>query len=210
MDEAKCFKCIPRGTHREVQMAELCEMLPLGISGRVAYYQTAYPPVSLSSKLISGVSMTLSGQAGSSTYTGTDGAYSFPLLSHGSYQVSANFSLQDFPATKGITVSDAGLIQSYILGHTTFTPYQLLAADVDGNGVIDQADLNLINDMILGKIASFPAGSWRIVPYSYVFPNPAAPWNAPNSISETLTVNPVTDADFMLIKLGDVNANWTP
>jgi hypothetical protein len=82
----------------------------------------------------------------------------------------------------------------------------LIAADVNRSGSITTSDLIELRKLILGVISVYSnAKSWMFVPKSFQFPDPANPWTFP----ETLEYNPlnttVTDADFVGIKMGDVN-----
>ena len=109
----------------------------------------------------------------------------------------------------GINVGDLVVIIRHLLSLELFSsPYQYLAADVDGDDLVGLQDLILIQSFILGKIDEWPGGIyWNYVPASYVFPNPNDPFDAP--IPEVILLEPLTgdviDATFVGIRLGDAN-----
>lgn len=54
-----------------------------------------------------------------------------------------------------VDVSDMQLIRKYLANNVTLTDYQLLAADVDDSGYVNDTDIYHINRYITGKIHSF-------------------------------------------------------
>jgi hypothetical protein len=116
----------------------------------------------------------------------------------------------DTPAANGILTSDIILTRAHILTSILLdSPYKLLAADVDGSGDIDTADIIRMRGLILGNTTDFPAGLWRFVPEDHVFPDEQNPWDAPTNLCYTgLSSNAVQN--FVAIKLGDVDADWSP
>ena len=107
----------------------------------------------------------------------------------------------------GVSTIDLLLIEKHIKGQTIITdPYVLIAADVNRSGSITTSDLIELRKLILGVISTYSnSKSWMFVPKSFQFPDLANPWTFP----EILEYNPlnatVTDADFVGIKMGDVN-----
>lgn len=114
---------------------------------------------------------------------------------------------QDDNPLNGVTTFDAILIVRHILGIQPFTsPYQYIAADVDGNGVVELADTTEMRKLILGIYTELPNNSsWRFVPRSYVFPNPANPFPFPEVIATGPLSGDLSGLDFIAIKIGDVN-----
>jgi Dockerin type I domain len=112
----------------------------------------------------------------------------------------------------GVTTFDISLISRHILDIEKIkTPYSIIAADVNGNGEVDGADLIHLRNFILRKSNTMPAGAWRFVDKKYTFQNPAAPFNEdfPQIVSiRNLTENQT--ADFVAIKIGDVNGTYRP
>lgn len=108
----------------------------------------------------------------------------------------------------GVTTYDKVLIARHIEGVEPFnSPYKLIAADVDRNGLIDSMDILEIENLILGIYTEFPNNtSWRFVDKSYTFPNPNNPFL--QAFPESITVQNIQAAvslDFVGIKIGDVN-----
>jgi hypothetical protein len=107
-----------------------------------------------------------------------------------------------------ITTKDKLFIQQYLNGQRTLTPEEMLAADVNGDGRIDQTDVQLITDIILGKISHFPVQSiWK-----FTLKNPGSvAWVTFNQTTwrastKWFTTN-ITNLDFTAIKLGDVSGD---
>jgi len=94
-----------------------------------------------------------------------------------------------------------------IMGNTLLnSPYKMLAADVNGNERITVTDLAEIQSLILGiRTEFFTAPSWRFIPADFPISLPD-PWvnPIPSSIS-----NVSANADFIAVKLGDVNLSAT-
>ena len=186
---------------------------PESIAGTARYYPTNYPPSSPSSKTVAGATIQLSGDTNLSTLTLSDGSFEFTgIPGGGTYGITPS-KTNDSTAANGITTLDILLIRQHILSPSSSslkTPYKLLAADVNGSGGIDILDILLMRQLILGGTTQFPAGLWRFVPAGYQFPNTNAPWSAPtNNWHTNLTTN-VVGEDFVAIKLGDVNGDWSP
>lgn len=55
-----------------------------------------------------------------------------------------------------VTMEDYKLVFKYWGGHIDLTPEQLIRADVNGDGVVDDIDVSLIADYINGTIDKFP------------------------------------------------------
>lgn len=108
----------------------------------------------------------------------------------------------------GITTLDIVLITKHVLGVQNLeTPYQLLAADVDRNGVINSTDVVELRKILLNYQQNFKDNqSWIFVDRNYTFPAPNNPWK--EALPHTYVIrdlnNPMT-VDFVGIKKGDVN-----
>ncbi|MEL7401640.1 MAG: hypothetical protein AAFN68_13860, partial [Pseudomonadota bacterium] len=128
-----------------------------------------------------------------------------------------------YPQTEwvnGVSTFDLVVIQRHILGITPFTElWQYLAADVDGSGVVDGTDINIIRDLILAirtdlppmltgtynqPVIYFPQGD-----YAALQANLAANLPFITSFYPVLTCQANnTDSDRFAIKRGDLNGNW--
>ena len=114
---------------------------------------------------------------------------------------------EDSNPVMDVTTFDLVILRRHILGDVPITdPYKLIAADVNGSNSITTLDLVNIRRLILGTIPSFPVPTWRFIPMDYTFPDPTNPWMPPFPESIQLnTVPPVLDADFIGVKMGNLN-----
>ena len=139
----------------------------------------------------------------------TNGAFNMPLNSRTDVQIRPLKTNND-DALTGITTFDIALISKHVLGvEMLLSPYKMIAADVDKSGEIDATDMLLVRRFVLRIVQSLPAGNFRFVDKSFVFRNPNNPFGEdfPEIVRmDTLNVNTV--ADFVAIKLGDVNGSY--
>ncbi len=172
------------------------------VGGVVRYYDAQ--------KVVGGVNLTLAGDAQDVVQSGPDGSYEF-FGAVGAYRVTPN-KADDTSAAQGVTTVDILLIRRQILAIATTldTPYKLLAADVNGSQTVTTADLALIRKLVLGLTNTFPSGLWRFVSADAQFPDPLNPWGVDPFRGYTNLSAAVSGQDFIAIKLGDVNASWTP
>lgn len=94
---------------------------------------------------------------------------------------------------KAITAYDAALVLQSAVGKTELSAEQLLAADVSGDGEVNEYDAALILQMAVKKIAAFQGGVW-------VF--------SPATIAKTLSADSATSVSFTAILLGDVDGSY--
>jgi len=94
------------------------------------------------------------------------------------------------------------------------TPYQIIAADVNGDGKVTTVDVVRARQLVLFIITDFSPEntSWRFVPKNFVFPNPQDPFDTP--IPQILNHPNISEdelnADFIAVKVGDVNNSVDP
>jgi hypothetical protein len=112
---------------------------------------------------------------------------------------------------EGITTYELPLImqrmQSHIDGTEPFTEiWQWFAADVNGDGVVTEADINALHNLVLGIENELPAGgTWRFVPKSFVFANPANPLQGFVPVDISKNINDLNASeDFWGVQLGRV------
>jgi parallel beta-helix repeat protein len=142
------------------------------------------------------------------TITDINGEYAFVGL-----QTGLDYTVRPARNTdprEGVTAIDLALIQRHILTLQPLnSPYKIIAADVDYSGSVGAIDLANIQRLILSKVDSFPGGvdSWRFVDAFYNFTDPTAPLSTvfPEERSFSPLLVDVPDADFVGMKLGDVN-----
>lgn len=113
---------------------------------------------------------------------------------------------------EGVSTYDIILITKHILGIQALeSPYKMIAADVNNSKSITTLDVIQLRKIILSIDTKFATNtSWRFVDKKYLFPNPNNPWQ--EAFPEQLNLNLETfasrsDADFIAIKVGDVNNN---
>jgi hypothetical protein len=146
-----------------------------------------------------------------STVTNALGEYKFNNLPRGSF-----YTIKPYLNAKplnGVSTFDLVLISKYILGIEDFdTPYKIIAADVTKNGRVSVQDMVELRKMILRIQTDFTSNtSWRFVDNQYAFPDPANP--LASDFPESVIISSLQRdrvADFMAVKIGDVNGNANP
>lgn len=139
--------------------------------------------------------------------TNSNGAYLFSNLDYTS-DLTLTPYLNDNHGN-GVSTADIILIHKQILGVQFLNnPFRLVAADVNNSKTITVQDIIVMRRLILGLIGTFPNNtSWRFLPKNYVVPVPTNPWWEvfPEHIEFNNLSPGVTVADFVAIKIGDVN-----
>ena len=144
--------------------------------------------------------------------TGPDGKYEI-----GSMQAGCNYKLKpsfdNASAKAGINTLDALLIGGHLDDVLQLkTPYKLLAADVDHDGILSQTDIQNLIQLVLGMDDDLQGQPvYKFIPSGYVFAKPDQPWSA-NIPSATPFFclsgpMPAPAADFIGVKTGDVNGS---
>ena len=181
----------------------------LGISGHVAYYSNQEP--------VDAVTVDLTGPAAMSTSTDTTGAFSAVPLAAGTWTVQPRKSDASGAA---VSTLDAVYILQALMGIRTFSPEQLIACDVSGNGGLSVYDAVLILQYISGLISEFPVATtcgsdWAFIPVpsgtSAGLISPAVGLDScqPGAAQLTLIDTSLTQ-DFTAIRFGDCTGNWQP
>lgn len=139
------------------------------------------------------------------------GAYSFQ-----SVPFASDFSVtphKDDDPLNGVSTYDLSLISRHILGlQPLSSPFQLIAADANKSGSVTNFDIIELRKLILGIYNNLPGNtSWRFVDREFVFPNPQNPFEAPipESINAHEYQGAIPNANFVAVKVGDVNGNAT-
>ena len=114
---------------------------------------------------------------------------------------------------KDLSTFDIVLMAQHILQTNPLTtPYQHIAADVQGDADIDIFDMVELREIILfvNQTGFSNNTSWRFVDAAYTFQNPTTPWaeSYPQYIDAMLTQN-LTNEDFVAIKIGDLDGSAT-
>ncbi|HPI06150.1 MAG TPA: HYR domain-containing protein [Saprospiraceae bacterium] len=180
-----------------------CDADAIDIAGDIQTWRTPTQPVP-------GVTVTLSGGATGTQTTGVPGTYLFSDIPN-----NTNVTLTPAKTTAGsagISSADLLFIVNHIFGTQLLSPYQWVAADVNGDANISLNDYLRIQRVVLATdqhILGSP--DWKFVPKAYTFPSPN-PLSAP--IPQTIMHSPATmdylDDDFVAVRMGDVNGNITP
>nr|MBS0038037.1 T9SS type A sorting domain-containing protein [Saprospiraceae bacterium] len=143
-----------------------------------------------------------------------DGEYRFEELVSGSDYLL--IPEKDINLLNGVSTFDALLIQAHILGIRVLdSPYKLIAADVRPDGKIDVLDILDIRNLILGRRSTFPSNnSWKFIFSEQDFQpgmvHPPPPSQLETSREYMDLSRSVYDADFIGVKIGDVNNSVHP
>jgi len=170
------------------------------ITGRVGYYSNNDP---VDDAIVKANNVFLD-------TTDSNGDYGLIDLSPDNYVVRPE---KEYDTGSAISAFDAAWILQYEVELRTFTPYQMIAGDVSGNGSVSAFDAANILQYNVGLINQFPVMPdsthfWRFVPED--FPISQSNWNtAPDSIAYIPLNRDTTDNYFGII-YGDVSGNWHP
>ena len=158
---------------------------------------------------VSGVNLSCTNE--DAIINGEDGTYEFvDLAIPNAYKITPSKLLNPL---NGVTTFDLVLIQNHILGKQILdSPYKLIAADVNRTGTVTVSDILELRKLLLSDITDFSNNTaWRFVPTNYEFPNQVNPFQEVFPESATLDLsNKNLTADFIGIKIGDVNTTATP
>jgi hypothetical protein len=145
--------------------------------------------------------------------TSNQGKYNFAALPlAGNYVVTPQ---KDDNHLNGVTTFDLVLISKHILGLDPLsTPYKMIAADANKSNSITTFDIVELRKLILGIYTEFPNNtSWRFVKKDFNFADPNNPFanQFPENIDiQSLQQGGVDAADFIAVKIGDVNTSAIP
>ncbi len=166
------------------------------ISGRITLPDGVTP--------LPGVAVSMTGTSNDVTLTDVNGRYTFSAAPGGSYAIRP---LAVTNPLNGVTTYDVVLLFRHLSGEEPLdSPYKLIAADVDDSHTVAAQDTFIMRQLIFGIITAFPGNeSFRFIPASYVFPNPANPFPYPTTISVNNLSGNQTNHDFIGVKMGDLN-----
>ncbi len=159
---------------------------------------------------VENVMIMVSGNNPDMQYTELDGSFMFDNLELGvDYSVVAQL---DESLLNGVTTFDLILMSKHILGTAPLSsPYKLIAADVDRSGHISTLDIIKLRKLILNIDDELPNNntSWRFIDAAYEFPDPTNPFLGyfPEFFNINNLNGPEMHADFIAIKVGDVNGS---
>jgi hypothetical protein len=140
--------------------------------------------------VVSGVNLNAAGTSILSAMSNASGVYQLSnLASGGNYTVTPSKTGD----VKGIDSTDATRIQQHLVGMTTLTANQLIAADTDGSGTVNSLDATRIQQRAVGMQTQNVIGQWRFVPASRQY----------NALGSNQT-----GQNYQAILVGEVSGNW--
>ena len=157
------------------------------------------------------VQITASNGAAPPTTTGANGTYDLNLAGGGDYSLLPERNTNPLD---GVTSYDLVLITMHVLNVLPLdSPYKIIAADVNKSGSVTTLDVVALQKLILLLDLEMPNGntSWRFVDAAYQFQDPDNP--LAESFPEVFSINnlagDILNADFVAVKVGDVNGTAT-
>lgn len=157
-----------------------------------------------------GVSVVSPSMAAPTTEMFETGGYLFSNLPmNQDYKIEA---LKDDNYLNGVSTLDLVMIQRHILDIQALpSPYKIIAADVNNSQSIDGVDLIELRKLILGIYSELPQNnSWRFVDSDYQFADVYNPFPYDEDVDVNSFSTDVADADFVGVKIGDVNSDAVP
>ncbi len=157
------------------------------------------------------VTVALGGGGLAPLLTEVDGNYIFsPLEPGGDYSVAPE---KDMNYLNGVTTFDLVLISKHILGTELLdSPYKIIAADANHSESVTTLDIVKLRALILHIDNELENNnSWRFVKSDFTFDNPQNPFQT--TFPETAEFENLAEsaqADFVGIKIGDVNGSASP
>ncbi|MFT6357846.1 MAG: hypothetical protein ACJAYJ_002065 [Saprospiraceae bacterium] len=157
---------------------------------------------------VENVTVEMSGQSNGMVTTDADGNFTFGVPNGSDVTITPS---KDDNHANGVSTFDLVVISKHILGTQTLdSPYKMIAADANNSQTITTLDLVQIRKLILLIDTEFANNtSWRFVDKDFIFANSTNPWAT--SFPEVVNINnidaDVLDADFVAIKVGDVNGS---
>jgi hypothetical protein len=138
-----------------------------------------------------------------------DGCLDLNLIPFVTMEIYQAIPSKDIDQLSGVSTWDLVLMNNYILNLELLdSPYKLIAADVDRNGVINPQDIVELRKLILGTYTSLPNnGSWRFIDEAQEFTDPRNPFLDVfvESFPAFYHTNPTIFHRFIGVKIGDVD-----
>lgn len=176
--------------------------------------------------LLGGVEVTRgAGEQAQSTVSQADGSYGFAQTDAGQYALSAALTASERDLNRTITSADALAALKIAVGLNPNTdpdgsgpqepvavsPYQLIAADMNGDGRVTSADALAILKVAVG-LSDAVTPTWALVADNDPIWDTHNNKNTVRDPSQAISVNYPDDTmvNFAAILVGDVNASWSP
>ncbi|MEZ4910041.1 MAG: T9SS type A sorting domain-containing protein [Saprospiraceae bacterium] len=108
-----------------------------------------------------------------SIFTSAAGSFTFDSfnITDVSFTLEANFTGDK---SKNLNVFDVEMLRNYLDGSNTYQSYyQYLASDINEDGIIDDSDLELLENFVMGSTSALPGKhQWYVIPNSTAFTYP--------------------------------------
>jgi hypothetical protein len=187
---------------------------PVNVSvlGNVTYYAN-------SRVVVPGVNVAVNGPNNLNVSDDSSGNYSATLLAGGTWDVKPS---KTGGFSNGVSSLDAARVLRVVAGLDTFTPLQMLACDVTGDGTLSPLDASRILQFSAGLMTKFPAAQacgsdWLFYPSAAQVPGQQI--NVPSLASGACQQGNIllqgldataSNQNFSAILFGDCTGNWTP
>ncbi len=187
---------------------------PVNVSvlGNITYYAN-------SRVVVSGVNVAVSGPSNLNVSDDSSGNYSATMLAGGTWDVKPS---KTGGFSNGVSSLDAARVLRVVAGLESFTPLQMLACDVTGDGTLSPLDASRILQFSAGLMTKFPAAQacgsdWLFYPSAAQVPGQTI--NLPSLASGVCQQGNIllqgldataSNQNFSGILLGDCTGNWTP
>jgi len=136
--------------------------------------------------------------------TDVSGGFLFSDVPRGQ-MVSVSPAINTDLADGKINTADGIILFEHLTGINRIQdPYQLLAADVDGDDDIDFDDVEFLVDYITGQIDALPSTPWLYVNAAHNFEGVQAPWAELFEEYDVMIDQAVNKVDFVAIQVGNV------
>ncbi|MEM6378772.1 MAG: T9SS type A sorting domain-containing protein, partial [Bacteroidota bacterium] len=166
----------------------------------------------MNGSMVDQVDITLEGMNMPTIRTDINGQFQFSgLEKDASYRLSAK---RETSYREGLSTADIIQLAQHITKRKPLTdPYRQIAADVNGDNRISTLDIITLQKLIINRQDVVPTNeSWRFVPKDFVFPDPTDIFD--NGFPEFKDIRGLKEdywsADFVAIKVGDVNQSFYP
>jgi hypothetical protein len=184
----------------------------VSVLGNVTYYAN-------SRVVVPGVNVAVTGPSNLNVSDDSSGNYSATMLAGGTWDVKPG-KVGGF--SNGVSSLDAARVLRVVAGLDTFTPLQMLACDVTGDGTLSALDASRILQFSAGLMTKFPAAQacgsdWLFYPSPAQVPGQQI--NLPSLASGACQQGNIllqgldttaSNQNFSAILFGDCTGNWTP
>ncbi|MEZ4988689.1 MAG: MopE-related protein [Saprospiraceae bacterium] len=170
------------------------------INGNIVWEHDLVTPVA-------DVHVALSGDDTASDLSDGNGDYEIPTIG-GNLVITP--TKNDAPR-QGVDAADVLRIKQHVLGNRLNDGYKVIAADVNENNAVTNADATIIQYALLGNANAgnhLDNPAWRFVDEAHTFAVPNAPWGFPAFRTSENAIPTPDDNHFIGIKMGDVNGSW--